>query len=220
MLKILSDIIENVKNKDAKKALKNLERMAQKKAALEAKIKSLQTGTPVKAAALPKTQQVQTPKVELKQASSSVKNKLFISTTNKSIKSFYVNYKEVFTLIEIDRQSLKSPQYAPNQNDSLRVRAAVSINAQIANSLAQLNFFKLYKELRAQEQLAAKFPGSFLTDKKQKQIFDLFKTEMKKLQAEVYAVYQRKHITDSFSQKINAIESESKVFADVSQLLK
>jgi hypothetical protein len=218
MLKLLSDIIENVKNKDAKKALKNIERMAQKKAALEAKIKSLQTGTPVKAAALPKTQQ--TPQVKVKQVSIAAKNKLFISTTKKSIKEFYANYQTVFMLIEADRQSLKSPQFAPNQNDSIRGRAMMAASAGISASLAQLNFFKLHKEIRAQEQLMATFPGSFLTDKKQKQVYDLLKAELKKLQGEVQAVYQRKYITEAFSQKMNAIESESKVFSDVNQLLK
>jgi hypothetical protein len=220
MLKLLSDIIENVKNKDAKKALKNIERMAQKKAALEAKIKSLQTGTPVKAASAPKIQQAQAPQVKVKQTSVSAKNKLFVLTTKKSIKEFYANYQTVFMLIEDDRQFLKSPQFAPNQNDSIRVRAMMAASAGISASLAQLNFFKLHKEIRAQEQLMATFPGSFLTDKKQKQVYDLLKAELKKLQGEIQAVYQRKHITEAFSQKMNAIESESKVFSDVSQLLK
>lgn len=219
MLKLLSNIIENVKDKNAKKVLKNLERMAQKKAALEAKINSLQTGTSKVAAAKTSTQ-VQKPEVKVKELSSLAKNKLFISSNKKAISDFYKNYKTVFTLIETDRQVLKSPQFAPSQNDALRGRSAMSVNSSVASSLGQLNFFGLYKEFKAQEQLIAKFPNTFLTNKKEAVLFNIFKDELKKLENEIYAVYQRKHITQSFSDRINLINNESKVFADASQLLK
>jgi transcription-repair coupling factor (superfamily II helicase) len=214
MLKILSDVKDVLKSKKAEKALLFADKISKKAAVLKAKADAIQSGEKVKS--VKKEVIIPSDKAVVKQ----VINKVFVATSSKSIKDFYDNYNAVYELIEADKKLLKSPELAPTQNDSLRTRTAVLKNQSAVQILDTLNFFNLYKEYKAQQELLAKFPDSFLKSKKEHAKFEEFKADILELKKEVIAVYQRKHIEVVLSDKISSIDQQAKVFANADKLLK
>jgi hypothetical protein len=225
MLKILSSIVEVLQEKKSAGVVKAAEKIAKKAAQLKAKADAITSGKAVKPAA--KKLEVSKPAVvkATPVAKSAVvsskladaKSKLFVKVTSKSIHGFYANMNSVIDLIEADRVSLKN---LPASSAAPSRIATIRNQASIEPALETLNFFPLYKELKAQEHLFQKFPGKLLTNKKDLQRYEIFKEELTALKNEIYAVYQAKHIEVSFNEKISRIDSESVVFADITNLLK
>lgn len=230
MLKILSKISEKIKNGKARRAVKLAEKLARKAELLKMRAASISSPKAVKQAKAVAPKKAVAPVVKAAKSKKpllSIKlpslkksgGKLFSNSASKSIKSFYANTKSIYKMIRMDRETLKGSQFAPNQNDSLRGRLAVSKNQVVISDLERLNFFAIHKEIRAQEQLDAAAPGKYLK-KSNKASLAKIKVEMNNLQKEIYSVYQRKHIESAFTEKMNRINEESKVFSNAANLTK
>jgi hypothetical protein len=223
MLKILSDVIKVLEEKKSTSVVKAAEKIAKKAASLKAKADAITSGKSVKPVAkkLEVSKEIKAaPAIKSPVASkkfADVKSKLFVAKTSKSIHQFYTNMNPIIDLIEADRSSLKNlpaSSAAPSRIATIRNQSSVE------PLLETLNFFPLYKELKAQEHLFQEFPNKLLTNKKDIQRYEIFKEELTILKSEIRAVYQAKHIEVSFNEKISRIDSESVVFADITNLLK
>jgi hypothetical protein len=226
MLKILSKVSEKLKSQKAKNAIKVAERLAKKAQILKNKAEAISSGKKivkpvVKVATAPKAvKQVSAAPVNIQASVKQIKNSVFIKTASKSISLFYANFKSIQDMLKKDKALISGSTFAPVKGEIVRERGAVERNMGLINSLAALNFFVVFKEVKAQEQLMSKFPGKFLTNKSERAKYEQLKLELDELQKSIYAIYRSRHIESAFNDKMNSIIEQSKVFSDVTKLLK
>jgi hypothetical protein len=151
-------------------------------------------------------------KVNVKSEAEKIVKKGMVKSTEKKVEGFYSkkNLAKVEKLLQADREYVSSHSEmstAPLATRRLS-QASKSLTGAPASELLALHFFSIYKEVKTQEQLLAKFPEYILVHKGAKEKFNSLLSEVNSVKKTVSEAFARKGSIGYFNQKISDIDAE------------